>query len=43
MAALHLKHIIESGEDMEKDLVTVPPGELAAYDAQLQSIGEQAA
>src|SRR6516164_4648991 len=30
MAALHLKHIIESGEDMEKDLVTVPPGELAA-------------
>ena len=35
LAALHLKHIIETGEDMEKDLVTVSAGELAEYDAQL--------
>ena len=43
LAALHLKHIIETGEDMEKDLVTVSPEELAAYDAQLQSARENAA
>ena len=28
LAALHLKHMIESGEDMEKTLVTVRPHEL---------------
>ena len=43
LAALHLKHIIETGEDMEKDLVTVSPEELAAYDAQVQSARENAA
>jgi len=43
LATLHLKHIIETGEDMEKDLVTVSPEELAAYDAQLESARENAA
>ncbi len=43
LAALHLKHIIETGEDMEKDLVTVSPEELTAYDAQLESARENAA
>ena len=31
LAALHLKHLIETGEDMEKDLVTVPLADLLAY------------
>ena len=31
LAALHLKRMVESGEDLEKDLVTVSPDELAAY------------
>jgi hypothetical protein len=35
LAALHLKRIIETGEDMEKDLVTLSAGELAEYDAHL--------
>jgi hypothetical protein len=43
LAALHLTHLIETGEDMEKDLVTVFPEELAAYDAQLESARENAA
>ena len=36
LAALHLKHLVETGEDMEKDLITVSPEDLAAYDVQLQ-------
>ena len=43
LAALHLKHLIETGEDMEKDMVTVSPEELAAYDAKLESARENAA
>ena len=43
LAALHLTHLIETGEDMEKDLVTVFPEEMAAYDAQLESARENAA
>jgi hypothetical protein len=43
LAALHFKHLIETGEDMEKDLVTVFPEEMAAYDAQLESARENAA
>ena len=43
LAALHLRHVIETGEDMEKDLITVSPKELAAYDAQLQSASKTAA
>ena len=35
LAALHLKHLIETGEDMEKDLVTVSAEDLETYDAQL--------
>jgi hypothetical protein len=35
LAAVHLKHMIETSEDMEKTLVTVSPQELAAYDQQL--------
>ena len=35
IAALHLKHMIETSEDMDKTLVTVSPQELAAYDQQL--------
>ncbi len=35
LAALHLKHMIESGEDMEKDLVTPTPEQLAACAAQV--------
>ncbi|HTW66973.1 MAG TPA: hypothetical protein VME17_20275 [Bryobacteraceae bacterium] len=31
LAALHLKHMLETGEDMEKTLVTVQPAELHAY------------
>jgi hypothetical protein len=31
IAAMHLMHLIETGEDMEKDLVTLNPSELAHY------------
>jgi len=31
MTALHLKHMLETGEDMEKTLVTVPPAEIEQY------------
>ena len=37
LAALHLKRIIETGEDMEKDLVTISAEALGEYDTQLQS------
>ena len=43
LGALHLKHIIETGEDMEKDLVTVSARELAEYDAQLGRVPASAA
>lgn len=35
LAALHLKHMIESGEDMEKRLVTALPDELERWNAVL--------
>ncbi len=35
LAALHLKGMVESGEDMEKDLVTVRANELARYAAEV--------
>jgi hypothetical protein len=35
IAALHLRHLIETGEDLEKDLVTVPKPELEAYAKQV--------
>ncbi len=31
LAGMHLKHMIETGEDIEKTLVTVQPEELEAY------------
>ena len=43
LAALHLKRIIETGEDMEKDLVTLSAAELAEYDAQLGPVPAGAA
>ena len=33
LAALHLKRMVESGEDLEKDLVTVRQNELSSYAA----------
>jgi len=35
IAAMHLIHLVETGEDMEKDLVTVPQSEIARYAAAL--------
>ena len=37
LAMLHLKYLIESGEDMEKDLVSVSPSELAGYEARIRN------
>jgi hypothetical protein len=37
LAAAHLKHMIETSEDMDKTLVTVPNRELTTYDRQLQA------
>ena len=31
LAQQHLLHLVETGEDMEKDLVTVAPADLARY------------
>jgi hypothetical protein len=36
LAAKHLRHMIETSEDMDKTLVTVRPAELSAYDEQLK-------
>ena len=38
LAAAHLRHMIETSEDMEKTLVKVSPAELAAYDQQLNGV-----
>ena len=38
IAAAHLRHMIETSEDMEKTLVTVTPGELVRYDQQLNGV-----
>jgi hypothetical protein len=35
LAALHLKHMLESGEDMEKTLVTVQAAEIDQYAREL--------
>jgi hypothetical protein len=43
LAAFHLKHIITTGEDLEKELTTVSADQLAAYDAQLQNVTQNAA
>jgi hypothetical protein len=36
LAALHLQHMIQSGEDFEKTLVTVEPEEMERYARELQ-------
>ena len=36
LAALHLKHMLETGEDMEKTLVTTQPGEIEQYARELE-------
>jgi hypothetical protein len=38
LAAAHLRHMIETSEDMDKTLVTVRPLELAAYDEELLGV-----
>jgi hypothetical protein len=35
LAALHLVHLVETGEDMEKDIVTVAPPALKQYAQEL--------
>jgi hypothetical protein len=35
LAAAHLHYLVETGEDMEKDLVTVPRADLERYAAEL--------
>ncbi len=42
LAELHLLHIIETGEDMEKDLVTVPFPDIQKYAAELARMEESA-
>jgi len=41
LAALHLKHMLETGEDMEKTLVTVQAPELEAYARELQTSSQR--
>ena len=36
LAALHLKHMLETGEDMEKTLITVAPAEITQYARELR-------
>jgi hypothetical protein len=36
LAALHLKHMLTTGEDMEKTLVTMQPAEIEQYARELQ-------
>jgi hypothetical protein len=38
IAALHLKRMIETSEDMENTLITVTPEELAGHDQQLNGV-----
>src|SRR5262249_21329691 len=35
IAALHLMHLVSTGEDMEKDLVTLLPTEIETYAAEI--------
>jgi hypothetical protein len=37
LAELHLLYLVSTGEDMEKDLVTVPYADLARYAAEIAS------
>lgn len=37
LAATHIKHVLETGEDMEKTLITVPADKLQHYAERLKS------
>ena len=43
LAAMHLEHLVETGEDMEKDLVTVAAADLKRYAASLGDTEKAAA
>jgi hypothetical protein len=43
LAGLHLIHLVQTGEDMEKDLVTVAPADLTRYAAELARLEGQEA
>jgi hypothetical protein len=43
LAALHLRHMIETGEDMEKTLVTPSLAELEEWNRQLEAAAHQTA
>jgi hypothetical protein len=38
LAAVHLKHMIETAEDMDKTLVTITASELESYERQLKAL-----
>ena len=38
LAAAHIKHMIETAEDMDKTLVTISASELDAYERQLKAL-----
>ncbi len=38
LAAAHIRHMVETSEDMDKTLVTVSPAEIFAYDRHLQNV-----
>ena len=42
LAELHLLHLIETGEDIEKDLVTVTPADLKTYAAEVARMEKSA-
>jgi hypothetical protein len=42
LAAAHLLHLVETGEDMEKPLVTVAPADLKAYAQSLAGVENKA-
>jgi hypothetical protein len=42
LAEMHLAHLVATGEDMEKDLVTAPYAEVRRYAAELQREEEAA-
>ena len=43
IAALHLRHLVETGEDMEKDLVTMRPSDLKRYAGEITRIEQSEA
>jgi hypothetical protein len=42
LGAMHLRHLVETGEDMEKDLITVSPAELKNYAEKLAEMERSA-